>query len=302
MPTGGFYPDPSKRYVYRYWTGTEWTARVNNFGDEYTDVPRQPFPPPLDSQGPVADVVVVQRHDIAVPDMVPSVQQPDLVGIPGMGSIWIFRTFWLLLLAVCIGMIVVLPALLVLAGFVALALVLLMGATNISFADLLTRNPAAGPLPRGGKLVIHPSAPRITAVVVLFTLLGGPFLAFQLIARFGLVIGVGLAAVTLAIIVSGVVAYSRRRAIVIDEGTVTLTDFRGVTLGSCNRARVARITVDSGSVIAYGLTKGFIGEGAMRLQSREGTILMAIPLELFSTREGSWLARYLGVPLIRTTV
>ncbi len=46
MPKPGFYPDPSKRYVYRFWSGTEWAARVNNFGDEYVDAVQQSFPAP----------------------------------------------------------------------------------------------------------------------------------------------------------------------------------------------------------------------------------------------------------------
>ena len=48
MPKDGLYPDPSKRYVRRYWSGTEWTERVDNFGDEYTDIVQQSFPPPPD--------------------------------------------------------------------------------------------------------------------------------------------------------------------------------------------------------------------------------------------------------------
>jgi len=32
--------------VYRYWNGAEWTERVQNFGDSYTDVVQQSFPAP----------------------------------------------------------------------------------------------------------------------------------------------------------------------------------------------------------------------------------------------------------------
>jgi Protein of unknown function (DUF2510) len=54
MPRAGFYPDPSKRYVSRYWSGTEWTERVRDYGDEYADAVRQSFQAPGVSVMPVA--------------------------------------------------------------------------------------------------------------------------------------------------------------------------------------------------------------------------------------------------------
>jgi hypothetical protein len=68
MRKAGFYPDPSKRYANRYWSGTEWTERVSGSGGEYEDPVRQAFAAPI-AQGPWAiRSVAAALRTMPVPD------------------------------------------------------------------------------------------------------------------------------------------------------------------------------------------------------------------------------------------
>ena len=46
MPDAAWLPDPTGRFQYRYWDGSQWSASVSRQGSQETDVLTQP-PPPL---------------------------------------------------------------------------------------------------------------------------------------------------------------------------------------------------------------------------------------------------------------
>jgi len=212
---------------------------------------------------------------------------------PGRRKIWVTRTLWLLLIAWCVGMVFLNPWLLMVPGTLAAVLALLMPTLGVSFDDLLGR-----PQVRGGKVTIHPSGIRIAFVVILCSVLAGPFAVMQVMRGLGPVLGWMLTAIASALVIAGTVSYWRRRAIVVDAHQVYLQGLAGALAQQCDRARVDRITVDYGSIAGYGLSSGLVGEGAMRLRSADGTALLTIPLEFFTTREGIKLAHLLAVPIV----
>lgn len=201
--------------------------------------------------------------------------------------LWLFSIAWGVLFAVFVP-----PWELIIPGTMAAVLALIMPSLRISFSDLLGLKPGA----RRGKLLIHPSPVLMVVVIVIVMVAVCGGLVAGVGQTFGATAGAVFAAILGAVAAFGAAIYWRRRAIIVDDQTVTLRNWWDSS--SCDRARVTKIVVHYESSIAYGASGGLTGEGGMELCDADGLRLLSIPLELFSTREGAALADYLHVPIV----
>ena len=219
-------------------------------------------------------------------------RQATLHARRGGCAIWTLRILWLFSIAWGALFAALNPWTVIVPGTMAAVLALLMPSFRISFSDLLGLKPGV----RRERLLIHPSPVLmvVVGVIVMVAVCGG--LIAGVGQTFGATAGAVFAAVLGAVAAFGAVIYWRRRAIIVDDQTVTLRNWSDSS--SCDRARVARIVVHYGSPMAYGASRGFSGEGGMELCDEHGLRLLSIPLELFSTREGTALADYLQVPIV----
>jgi hypothetical protein len=77
MPDAAWLPDPTGRFQYRYWDGSEWSAAVSRQGSEETDV-LSSQPPPPDATTP--SVAIGDSPPPAPPPWPGSTQQPPSTG------------------------------------------------------------------------------------------------------------------------------------------------------------------------------------------------------------------------------